>query len=336
MLRREKLSVEGMVSQRLLNQVGRIQDMLGIFGPHFGHDLGSVPIRTTGVSSPLPAQGRGVACFFSGGLDSFFTALRHRDELDALIFVHGLDIDVRNVALREMISTRIRLVADAMGLPLVEIETDVRTFSDRSLHWILYGGPVLASLGLMLQPLFKKVYVASAYTYHALYPSGSHPIIDPLWSSDSTEIVHDGAEFNRIDKASYLADSEIVQKNLRVCYTNTHGEYNCGRCRKCTLMQLILAALGLLDRFPVFESPLTPEAVRRLDLSAEEYHERAAICLQILVARGGDPDLIHALQDALYAWIHNIGRPAPPREPVANPFQRIFPPVSLSPLYERT
>ena len=34
----------------------------------------------------------GVACFFSGGLDSFHTHLKHREEVTHIIFVYGFDI----------------------------------------------------------------------------------------------------------------------------------------------------------------------------------------------------------------------------------------------------
>src|SRR5574337_867736 len=47
--------------------------------------------------------GRKVAVFFSGGLDSFYTLLKRRNEIDSLVFIHGFDIPLENVALREQV-----------------------------------------------------------------------------------------------------------------------------------------------------------------------------------------------------------------------------------------
>ena len=37
-------------------------------------------------------------------------------------------------------------------------------------------------------------------TYAHLGPLGSHPLLDPLWSSEDVELVHDGCEATRLDK----------------------------------------------------------------------------------------------------------------------------------------
>ena len=75
----------------------------------------------------------------------------------------------------------------------------------------------------------------------------SHPALDPLWSTEAVEVVHDGAETRRVDKVAALAASPLALRYLRVCWENRGGAYNCGRCGKCmrTMVDLDLAgALG--------------------------------------------------------------------------------------------
>lgn len=330
MVKGEPLIVRGAVSERLLRNLPRLQELLCLFAPEFGHRLSPVQVEATSVVSHPPVEGAKTVAFFSGGLDSFWTALQHRDELDALIFVHGFDIDVRNMELREIVSRRIQRVAAELELPLIEIETNVRSFVNRFVHWALYCGSALSCLGLALQPGVRKVYIPGSDGLDWLEPWGSHPMLDPLWSTEALEVVYDGVEFNRVQKAASIAGSQVAQRNLRVCYSNTHGEYNCGECRKCVLMQLALATLGVLDRFPVFETPLSLEAVRSFDLSDGHYRDRFVNYVDIVRNRGGDAKLVDAMLEALSGWARGLSEPKPREVSDGNVFGRLFPPVAIA------
>ncbi len=50
----------------------------------------------------------GIACFFSGGVDSFYTLLKHREEITHIIFVHGFDIALEDHSLRAQASRMAR------------------------------------------------------------------------------------------------------------------------------------------------------------------------------------------------------------------------------------
>jgi len=49
-----------------------------------------VEVRPSGSSVPGRANSGRVAAFFSGGVDSFFTLLKHLDEISVIVFVLGL------------------------------------------------------------------------------------------------------------------------------------------------------------------------------------------------------------------------------------------------------
>jgi 7-cyano-7-deazaguanine synthase in queuosine biosynthesis len=267
MARREPLSITEPTSERLLAAIPAIQDIFVTWSRQAELRKGVPPIyRHVDVTAtprrpPLAPLSNEVAAFFSGGVDSFYTVWKHREELTALVFVHGFDIPLENIAQRELVADAARQAADALGLRLLEVTTDVRNFCDEDVKWLDSHGAVLASVALLLGPWCRRIYLPATQTYGTLLPLGSHPLVDPLWSTERVEIVHDGCEADRVDKLRSLANVPAAHKWLRVCLKNTG--YNCGRCEKCLRTMTAITALGLQDRFESF--PMTSE--RRLCLS---------------------------------------------------------------------
>jgi hypothetical protein len=48
-----------------------------------------------------------------------------------------------------------------------------------------------------------------------------------------------------------------VQRYLRVCWENRSSSLNCSRCEKCIRNEVVLAGLGALESFQVFDDPQT-------------------------------------------------------------------------------
>ena len=86
-------------------------------------------------------------------------------------------------------------------------------------------------------------------------PYGSHPQLDPLWSSSALEIRLTGGQWERHEKLAAVADELLVQRYLRVCWHN-HGD-NCTRCEKCLRTEIVLAQLGRLESFSGFGTEQT-------------------------------------------------------------------------------
>lgn len=255
------LRIDGVVSSKLLDAVPTIQEIFCAWS----HDFQRIPIDTGVRPRPPAGSPRGVGCFFSGGVDSFYSFLKHREEITALIFVHGFDIKLARSALRERVSRVITEVAAELGKPLIEVETNLRDFSDRDALWGQdYYGSALASVALLLSPRLRTVYVPASHSYRDLLPRGSHPMLDPLWSTEATQIMHDGCEAGRVEKVARVATCDQAMKALRVCWENRDEAYNCGRCEKCLRTMVSLHVVGAFARCRTFPRPLELWRVARI------------------------------------------------------------------------
>ena len=264
-------------------------------------NLQRVAVDAEARSEPVD-RASGVACFFSGGLDSFYTLLKHREEITHIIFVHGFDIALEDRVLRTQASRMAREVAKELGKSLTEIETNLRSFSDEFVGWDKYHGAAMASAALLSQHRFRKVLIASSHSYAGLRPWGSHPMLDPLWGTESTTIEHDGCEATRVDKMAYISEYELPMEWLRICYTydNPSGVYNCGRCGKCWAARVTLRTVGALERCKTLPSDLDLEGVASMDLKNGE--SRRGILqqnLRTLERRGTEPGLAQTLTEAI-------------------------------------
>lgn len=154
--------------------------------------------------------------------------------------------------------------AERFGKTLVPISTNHFSFGYRyNLSRNLTQGSALASVAHLLG--FSRVYVPAAYSYSQLVPLGSHPLTDPLWSSEAVQFIHDGAEARRLDKVVKIAENGAALANLRVCFADMNA--NCGRCSKCLRTMVPLA---LLDAAGAPFPPLPPlRALRKMPIANE-------------------------------------------------------------------
>ncbi len=292
------VAASGTVSRRLIETIPTIQDIVHAWWPEFQRVPVEVKAKRAHTSPP-----QDVGCFFTGGVDSFYTLLKHKEEITKLIFVHGFDVQLDDIPLREKVSQALREVARDLRKPLIEVETNLRTFSEPHAEWGEFHGNALASVTLLLSPQFRKFYIPSTYAYAQLHPWGSHPLLDPLWSTDNTEIVHDGCEATRIEKVAQISSCEIVLRSLRSCYRNPGGAYNCGQCEKCIRTMALLRAVGVLDRCTTFDGTLDLRALSRLP-----YKEHSTLflpeTLQVAIKLGADPALVQALRDCVNQRFH--------------------------------
>jgi len=152
-------------------------------------------------------------------------------------------------------------------------------------------------VALLLSDQMRTVYVAASHSYRDLLPLGSHPILDPLWSTETMEIVHDGCEATRPEKVARLATCDLALKTLRVCWENRDGAYNCGKCRKCLSTMVNLHLVGALSRCATFARPLDLRAVSRITPSRSTFALLAASL--DMTERSGDTAVVRALRDCL-------------------------------------
>jgi hypothetical protein len=196
------------------------------------------------------------AAFFSGGVDSWFTVLRHTPELeraavgriDDLITVHGFDIPAESrdefVTLHEALS----LGAKALGRDLIVVKTNLRKSGSlwaKGWGWLTHSAG-LATVALVLEKRYGKVLLASSHPYSGLFRRGSHPMTDVLFSTRSLQVKHDGASYTRVEKTALVARHKIALSHLHVCW-ETGSASNCGECAKCIRTMATLQLLGALE-----------------------------------------------------------------------------------------
>jgi hypothetical protein len=286
----------GSVSPLLASHLETIRDIYAAWvdGGHM------VPLNFE-LSSDVPAPGKSVSLFFSGGVDSFYSLIKHRDEVENLVLVHGFDIPLADTGAFALAEAQARDAARILGKRLIVVKTNLH-WEQPSVPggWGMYHGAALAAVAHALAPNHSKAYIASSYSYADLHSWGSHPLLDPLWSTEAVQIVHDGGE-TRMDKLRLLVQYPEALSRLRVCWENL-GNYNCGYCEKCIRTMLGLRALGI-DHCAAFPGTLTPELVRQQELS----HDSALFWRELLFA--GLPPALHA---AVQSAIHSYDAGLPP------------------------
>ncbi|MBD0425780.1 hypothetical protein [Aquisalinus flavus] len=281
---------------RLLASFEQIQDLYLAWVP----GLTRLPAKAFESAAPRPRAGTGrVAAFFSGGVDSFYTLMKRREEITDLIFVHGFDIKLGDEALYRETLAMIEHIAGETGKNLIRLETNIRPVLDSYIGWDYGHGPALAATAYLLSDQFDKIYIPSSQDYTHLFAFGSHPLLDPLWSLSDLDIVNDGAEARRIRKVEAIARHQIVLDTLRVCWMNPDSAYNCCRCEKCHRTMIALKVVGALDRCRTFPEPLRNENIRALKIVATNTRSFMTESMREAERRGLEPAFIKAMADAL-------------------------------------
>lgn len=300
----ENLRIEGVVSQKLLEGAARVIEIYRMWHD----DLKRIKIEAEDATKII-MPGPNTASFFSGGVDSFYTLLKNKNSQHAdserishLIFVHGFDISLEETELFGSILTRIENVCNSHGKKLLVVATNVRRLIEDVCVWSMYHGSAMAGVALCLENFAGKVYIPADRSFRHIMPHGSHPLTDPLWSSESVEIVFDGAEVSRIEKIKLqLANDPAAMSNLRVCFENRDGKYNCGECEKCIRTKLNLKAAGGLEICGTLDNNIDCKRIKNLKMD-ECSRTYMVDNYQALQRAAADRKLLRAVKYCLSPW----------------------------------
>jgi hypothetical protein len=152
-------------------------------------------------------------------------------EITHLIMLGGFEYKADNTpeSWRQLVKKQ-AVFARNIGKELIPVETNAKRVTDqRRISWAMAQGLILTSMGSLFK--CKRIYIGSSQTYNYLYPWGIHPLTDPMWSTESTEIINYGAGFDKGEKMIDLCKNQNILDNLQVCWRNPHR--NCGECEKC-------------------------------------------------------------------------------------------------------
>ncbi len=257
----EDLEVRGAVSPRLLRNVPRIVELYAQWDSRLYRS------RVDAERGPeASGRERGVGCFFSRGVDSMYSAsvprglpghLTHLVYADRVEPRHSPPVRAEEVRLA-------REAAGRLGLPLIVVETNLRELSDPIVRdWNDMAGGGLGFLATALAGGLGHVVVPASAGQASVIPTGTSPMLDPLFSTDELAIYHD-APGTRAGKVAWLArERPDLLPLLKVCFREDRLD-NCGRCSKCLLTMLALEASGSLGLATGFPSEIDREAMAAL------------------------------------------------------------------------
>lgn len=234
-------------------------------------DIRPVPIEAPVEAAGTHATGPRTAAYFSGGVDSFDTALRERAApIDDLILALGsFDTVEGNDATFARIEARMQRAADALSKTLVPVTTNqMRTSRATNKVALRASHSFLAGVGLALESRYSRLLFSSWTGHRWRGIDGDYTLFTQLLSTSRTSVENEGASLTRVDKIAAIARSEAAHASLRVCYQSGH-ENNCMRCAKCMRTAVALEAIDGLERWPTFGgAALTAERVRRTTIAA--------------------------------------------------------------------
>lgn len=248
---------------------------------------------------PPPASS---ASFFSGGVDSMYTALRRRTPEPGggcdLLTVHGFDIALERADAFGRMLARFREELAPWGCPVVALSSNFRVTRSGRLPWgPLAHGCALVSAGLALGPRYRCLRVAATGGTRDPHPWGSHLRTDPLLGTSATRVEHDGADAARWEKVRRIAEDAAALGALRVCW-RSGSERNCGACSKCLRTMALLDLWGALGRAATFPDRLPLDALARVRVD-ESWDFREFGDLVALGRAHGRPDLARAATEAM-------------------------------------
>lgn len=297
------------------------QELMQIWKCWYPH-LHIIPIETYVFDAARQAELGRTAAFFSGGVDSFFTVLRHTNGLDAVRKVHiddliclrGFDVPLKNGEafrrMREILSG----VASDLGTELIDVAMNLRETTWAGTDWArLSHGCALASVALALENLYKQVLIPASDGLRFMEPWGSHPLTDRLLSSGMLRIVHDGAQYSRIQKIKYCAQSPFVLRALRVCWKSENDE-NCCACYKCYEAMLALELFVGLGSCTSFKNGTAGLGSLEQVYCQTDYHASNFRELRAIAVEKRRPEIVRAIDLSLKRsarlnkWIPRVKR----------------------------
>ncbi len=294
--RADRVHVHGTVSDGLFANLADFQSAFTSF-----QKQSCEPIEFSAdeiAASPSRGPEIGGITAFSGGVDSCFSAFRHtplsslapKRPLRAALMMHGFDIPLAQEEIFERAAERSRRMIDETGLSFFTGATNLR---ELPVPWEkTFAAAVAASLSFF-QSAYTFGLVPSCHDWrHAHFENGSNPVTDPLLSSASYQIIHDGTRFGRIDKLRHLAEWPTALREVRVCWQGHQLDRNCGRCEKCLRTMLMLRVAGVAAA-PAFPEPLDLRAVENV----------------VIRSKGGLDEFDYLLSEARRAglreaWLH--------------------------------
>ncbi len=203
-----------------------------------------------------------VATGVSGGVDSFYTLLKNKEEnISGHKITHGVYLEYDTKAsLDDELPLKLREYAEnicnELGIVFVSISSNIVKDVYRLAHEAIIT-PMFTSYIFALQKLFSIYYFSSGHPYSSFkICSHSSELYNLLYmhllSSENLSFYTTGSDALRHEKTLYISNFELPRHYLNVCrnpYIEKGVLKNCSKCSKCTRTMIDLYVYGKLDLF---------------------------------------------------------------------------------------
>ena len=301
-----RLRVEGPLCPRLAEGLATAAALVQGW---YGGSRGPIPIEPSGFRALVPRESPRAALFFTGGIDSTHLlrvnrrdyAREHPRSFADCLLVHGnLKAESDESPWSERAFTAVGEAAEAAGLALVPVRTNLWEI-EPDLGFVTFQSlsSGLGAAAHLFRRRWNRVSLASGRAIVREIPRGTHPLLDPLYSSSAVDILHEPLRLTRLERLAAIASAPPGIGHLVVCLAYPGAPHlNCGECEKCVRTMTQLLALGRLGGAQTFSHrDVRPEMIRRINVGHAEvaYWEETLPAL----ARTGRADLIAVIQEKL-------------------------------------
>ena len=290
MSKRENLMIDD-ISSRVVSKTSQIMGILRSWNTGFS----AISIQAENFKKNV-ANANNVGCFFSGGVDSFYTYLKNREKINHLIFVHGFDISAQNTDFYKIVEKNIVQITEKEKVKLIKVKTNLRETLEQYFDWDMAHEFALASVSLFLSRGLGEVYMSCGQISIGADHHYMTPQLDSLWSTETMKINHYGCSADKIRKLKFLSKFSLAMRTLRVCWVNSHGQYNCCQCEKCFRNMLALYATNSLEKCKTFEKPIDTSKLKKIKVNP--YVLRYFIAaLKVLKKKNDRSEIRYALEE---------------------------------------
>ena len=283
-----RLSVEGALDETLADGLVRASSLLASWYERCGA-LRLEPTEGFRVTTRRPAPRR--VALFSGGCDAFAMLrenrdvfpLDHPDSIRHVVYAFGFSFldrfkgeeQPRFRARYDAHARRLETLGQRVGFELIRVDTNVRLLdpSREPFYYAAHSGAFLAPLVASPGFVSDALIASSGEGGPVQSPHGSHPLLDPCYSTGPVRVHHMQPQVSRMEKLRMIAEWEPAYDTLQVCHgwrAPSPEVLNCGKCEKCVRTMVELLVCEALPRFTSFPcDDVTPEMIEATEIKAQ-------------------------------------------------------------------
>lgn len=269
----DRVHVHGTVSEGLLANLADFQIAFPTIRRRPIRGAVEFSANETVADAEAARSPRGITAF-SGGVDSCFSLFRQsplsrghaQRPVEAALMMHGFDIPLHDAGTFARSAERSRELAVDAGVRLFVGATNLRSLP---VTWEDSFATAVAAALAFFQPKYAYGLIPSFQDWrHLNFTCGSNPLTDPLLSSFSFHLFHDGTGYGRIEKLRTLTQWPAAMRLLRVCWQGAELDRNCCQCEKCLRTMLMLRVCGV-QHPPAFPIPIDLARLERLTIKSQ-------------------------------------------------------------------